>query len=185
MSQLRLNIAMITATIFLFILTLFINEMIFTRFEFARGINWIYLPAGVRLLSTLLFGGAGAVGLLIVSWAVCFFYFFQDDYLRSFMGGILAAAAPYLVYRVAEYLYGLKTNLINLTPKRLLLCVIAYAFASPFLHHIWFFVHGDTQDFLSGFFVMFAGDLFGSLIIVYAMKGLLNFLPSLKLPQQN
>ena len=185
MSQLRLNVAMVMATICLFILTLFINEMIFTRFEFARGINWIYLPAGVRLLSTLLFGGAGAVGLLIVSWAVCFFYFFPEDYLRSFMGGILAAAAPYLVYRIAEYLFGLKANLANLTPKRLLLCIVAYAFASPLFHHLWFFVHGDTKDFFSDFFVMFAGDLFGSLIVVYAIKAALNFLPLLKVPQQN
>ena len=97
MTQLRLNVAMVTATIILFILTLYINELIFNRFEFARGINWVYLPAGVRLLSTLLFGGAGAIGLLIVSWLVCFFYFFPDDVVRSFMGGILAAAAPYMV----------------------------------------------------------------------------------------
>jgi hypothetical protein len=44
-----------------------INEWLFTPFEFARGINWIYLPAGVRLLCTLLFAAAGAIGLLLVS----------------------------------------------------------------------------------------------------------------------
>jgi len=174
MSQFRLNVAMVAATIVLFLMTLSLNEMIFTRLEFARGINWIYLPAGVRLLSTLLFGGAGAVGLLIVSWLVCFFYFFPDDYVRSFMGGILAAAAPYLVYRLAEYFFGLHASLANLTPKRLLICILGYGFASPFFHHIWFFVHGDTQDFFSDFFVMFVGDLFGSLIVVYAIKGLLS-----------
>ena len=170
MTQLRLNVAMVTATIILFILTLYINELIFNRFEFARGINWVYLPAGVRLLSTLLFGGAGAIGLLIVSWLVCFFYFFPDDVVRSFMGGIIAAAAPYMVYRIAEHFYGLHATLANLTPKRLLVCVAGYAFASPLLHHIWFFLHGDRQDFFSDFFVMFAGDLFGSLIVVYSIK---------------
>ncbi len=97
-SQLKLHSSMIGATILLFLLALAINELLFTRLEFAPGINWIYLPAGVRLLCTLLFAEAGAIGLLLVSWGVCFFYFFPNDPVRSFMGGILASASPYLVY---------------------------------------------------------------------------------------
>jgi hypothetical protein len=98
MSQLRLNLFMVAATMILFAIALAINEAFFTKLEFAAGINWIYLPAGVRLLCTLLFGEAGAIGLLLISWAVCFFYFFPNDPIRSFAGGILASAAPYLVY---------------------------------------------------------------------------------------
>ena len=74
-----------------FVAMLAANEWLFTRLEFVPGINWIYLPAGMRLLCVLLFGNAGAIGLLLVSWLVCFFYFFPDDYLRSFMGGVLAS----------------------------------------------------------------------------------------------
>jgi hypothetical protein len=177
MSQLRINVMMVVVTNILFVLMLIVNEWLFTRWEFTHGINWIYLPAGMRLLCTLLFGGAGAIGLLSVSWAVCFFYFFPDDYLRSFMGGILAAAAPYLVYCVAQKAYGLRASLTNLTAKNLLVCIFAYSVASPLLHHIWFFLHGDTANFIQGFFVMFIGDLLGSLIVVYSMKLLLSVVP--------
>jgi len=178
MSQFRLNLSMVVATNIMFILMLVVNEWLFTRWEFARGINWIYLPAGMRLLCILLFGEAGAIGLLIVSWLVCFFYFFPDDFVRSFMGGILAAAAPYLVYRIAQQAYGLRASLTNLTPKRLLVLIVAYSVASPLLHHIWFFLHGDTNQFMEGFFAMFVGDLMGTLIVVYTMKILLSFLPA-------
>lgn len=177
MSKYRLQISMIVATMVFFVLTLIVNEWLFTRLEFARGINWIYLPAGMRLLSTLLFGGAGALGLLLISWIVCFFYFFPDDYLRSFMGGILAAAAPYLAYRIAQHFYGLDASLRNLSPRRLLACVVGYAIASPLLHHVWFALHGDTNDLLRSFAVMAAGDLIGSLIVIYTMKLLLSFVP--------
>lgn len=179
MTQLRLNIYMIVVTVMLFSLMLFLNDLLFTRFEFARGINWIYLPAGMRLLCTLLFGAAGAIGLLIVSWLVCFFYFFPDDFTRSFMGGILAAAAPYLVYRIAQQVYGLRASLTNLTAKRLLICILAYSVASPLLHHIWFALHGDgkPESLISNFLVMFVGDLIGTLIVVYAAKILLSLLP--------
>lgn len=177
MPNLRLQFTMVIATMVIFLLTLAVNECLFTRLEFARGINWIYLPAGTRLLCTLLFGEAGAVGLLLVSWLVCFFYFFPDDYLRAFSGGIVAAAAPYLAYRLAQHYYGLNASLRNLSPKRLLGCVFGYAIASPLLHHLWFAFHGENRDLLESFAVMALGDLTGSLIVIYTMKLLLLFVP--------
>jgi len=124
MTQLRLQATMVIATMLFFVAMLVINEWLFTQFEFARGINWIYLPAGIRLLCTLLFAEAGAIGLLLVSWLVCFFYFFPDDLVRSFVGGILATLAPYLVYCIAQQKYGLHASLTNLTPKRLLVLIV-------------------------------------------------------------
>jgi hypothetical protein len=116
MSQLRLNLAMAGVTCILFLAALAVNELLFRHVEFAPGIAWIYLPAGVRLLSTLLFAEAGAIGLLVVSWLVCFLHFFPNDPVRAFMGGILASAAPYLVYRVMQRHFGLDSNLANLSP---------------------------------------------------------------------
>ena len=170
MSQFRMNTLMVLCTVVLFAATFALNE-IFRPLEFAPGINWVYLPAGMRLLCTLLFGGAGAIGLLIVSWLVSF-YLFPDDLLRAFMGGVLSSLAPYLVYLFAQRLYGLHASLANLTPARLLACIVAYSVASPSLLHLWFWLHGDAHD-LRGWAVMMAGDLAGTLIVVYAAKGLL------------
>jgi hypothetical protein len=182
MTQLRFQVAMVATTMLAFVAMLVANEWLFTRLEFVPGINWIYLPAGMRLLCVLLFGDAGAIGLLLVSWLVCFFYFFPDDYLRSFMGGVLAAAAPYLANRLAQQVFGLRASLTNLSPGRLLVCIVLYSIASPLLHHIWFAVHGGTEDLVHSFIVMFVGDLNGTLIVVYAMKALLTLVP--RLPRQ-
>jgi hypothetical protein len=178
MSQVRFQAAMVGATMLAFVAMLAANEWLFTRLEFVPGINWVYLPAGMRLLCVLLFANAGALGLLLVSWLVCFFHFFPDDYLRSFMGGVLAAAAPWIANRLAQQAFGLRASLTNLSPGRLLACILLYSLASPLLHHIWFAVHGDSKDLLHGFVVMFVGDLTGTLIVVYAMKGLLSLLPA-------
>jgi hypothetical protein len=176
-TQLRLQALMVAATMVLFVAMLAINEWLFTRFEFARGINWIYLPAGIRLLSTLLFAEAGALGLLLVSWLVCFFYFFPDDPVRSFAGGILAALGPYLVYRGAQHRYGLHASLATLTPKRLLILIVAYSVASPLLMHLWFALQGK-EGLLQGFLVMFIGDLSGTLLVIYTAKAALSFIPT-------
>lgn len=177
MSQLRLYLFMMVTTIALFLATLALNELLFANSEFVRGINWIYLPAGVRLLCTLLFGGAGAVGLLLVSWGVSFFHFFPDDLLRAFMGGILASAAPYLVYRLMQRHWGLQASLGNLTTRRLLLCSALFALASPALHHLWFAFADPDRDLLPGFIAMATGDFTGTLLVLYIAKFILARMP--------
>lgn len=176
MGPLRTQISSVVATILLFTSMLALNEWLFKRLEFTPGINWVYLPAGMRLLCTLLFAEAGAVGLLLVSWGVSFLWFFPHDASRAFVGGIVAALAPYLVYRMAKHVWGLHPLLTNLTPARLLVLSVAYAVASPLLHHAWFALQG-ADGLLEGFFVMFVGDLVGTLIVIYAMKVLLALLP--------
>ncbi|MDR5853495.1 hypothetical protein P9239_16635 [Caballeronia sp. LZ062] len=176
MSNLRLHVVSVVGTAAVFVLSLWLNERVFAHTEFVRGVNWIYLPSGVRLLSTLLLGGDGALGLLIASWLVDFFYFFPQDPVRSFAGGIIATVAPYAVYRLAREWYGLKASLANLTANRLLILALAYSIANPLLHHIWFALRGDTQNIVERFLVMVAGDLAGALIVLYAAKAVLAIL---------
>lgn len=176
-SSLKLHASMVVGSAILFFLVFLANEWLFNsaQFEVVRGMNWIYLPAGMRLLCTLLFGGAGAIGVLISSWITCVFYFFPDDPLRSFVGGIASAAAPYLVYKMAQRLYGLQASLTNLNPRRLLVLSMAYSVANPSLHHLWLLLHGDPVT--SAYFVMVTGDFLGTLAVIYGVKLVLSFFP--------
>jgi hypothetical protein len=173
MNQFKFQLAMVGATVALFLAALVANELLFTRLEFGAGVNWIYLPAGVRLLCTLLFAEAGAVGLLLVSWLVCFVYFFPHDPVRAFAGGILASAAPYGVYLFARHVYGLKASLTNLSPMRLLQCALMFSVASPALHHLWFAFYEHKPHLAESFVAMVTGDLSGTLIVLYGARWLL------------
>ena len=46
------------------------NDWLFSSFELHSGANWIYLPAGLRLLCTLLLGIEGAIGIFIAALAI-------------------------------------------------------------------------------------------------------------------
>jgi hypothetical protein len=177
MSSLRLHFWSITGTLIAFLVSLWINQEVFTHTSFVRGINWIFLPSGVRLLSTLLVGFDGFVGLLVGGLLMDFFYWFPHDPVRAIAGAVLGSLAPYLVYRLALERYDLKASLTNLTPKRLLILAVAYSVANPFLHHIWFALQGNTENIGESFIMMFVGDLTGALIMLYAMKGILALLP--------
>jgi uncharacterized MnhB-related membrane protein len=177
MSSLRLHFWSITGTVVAFLVSLWINQAVFTDTSFVRGINWIYLPSGIRLLSTLLVGVDGFIGLLVAGLLVDFLYWFPHDPVRAIAGAILGSLAPYLVYRLALERYDLRASLTNLTPKRLLILAVAYSIANPLLHHIWFALQGDTHNFIESFVMMFAGDLLGALIMLYVIKGILSLLP--------
>ncbi|WP_087049625.1 hypothetical protein [Caballeronia ptereochthonis] len=183
MSSFQLRLCSVVGTALVFIASLWVNQEVFVHSEFVRGVNWVYLPAGIRLLSTLLLGADGALGLLLASWIVDFFYFFPSDPVRSFVGGIIATAAPYAVYRLAREIYGLNASLSNLTAGRLMMLTVAYAIAGPLLHHIWFYLQGDTENIASRFVAMFVGDLAGTVIVIYTLKVALHFLPVPRRPE--
>jgi len=170
MTSLRQNLSMILATMIMFCAALLINEMLFMQLEFAEGINWIYLPAGVRLLATLLFAEAGAIGLLLVSWLYCFLILFPHEPMRAFAGGILASAAPYLVYLGAKRWLDLQGSLANLAAWQVLVCAVAYSLASPLLHHIWFALYEGRTHLLDSFAVMALGDFAGTVLLLFFTK---------------
>ena len=172
MRHLQLKFALVAGTATLFLATILLNELLFTHLEFAPGINMIYLPAGVRLLSVLLFAEAGAIGLLLASWGICFFYLFPDDPVRSFIGGILSALAPFLAYRVL-LASGIGASLRGMSGQRLFCFALLFSVMSPAMHHAWFALMGG-QDLWKGFIVMFTGDLAGTLIVLYGAKLALN-----------
>ncbi|MGB3289887.1 MAG: hypothetical protein WBA83_11470 [Burkholderiaceae bacterium] len=125
-----------------YLLLLALNELAFTHSEYVRGINWIYLPAGARLLCTLLFGAAGALGILIASWLATIYYYFPDDFIRAAAGSAISAGSPYLAYLLARRFFSLRDSLSNLTPKRLLICAVACAAVNTLLHQLWFLFRG-------------------------------------------
>jgi hypothetical protein len=172
MRHLQLKFALVAGTATLFLATILLNELLFTHLEFAPGINMIYLPAGVRLLSVLLFAEAGAIGLLLASWGICFFYLFPDDPMRSFIGGILSALAPFLAYRVL-LASGIGASLRGMSGQRLFCFALLFSVMSPAMHHAWFALMGG-QDLWRGFIVMFTGDLAGTLIVLYGARLALN-----------
>lgn len=175
----RLHLSMVLATFVTFLLMVGANELLFRASEHVPGINWVYLPAGVRMVATLLFGLSGAIGLLLSAWCVNFWFLFPDDFARAFLGGVIAAVAPYIVYVMARRFFGLQGSLVNLTPGKLLICIVAYSIASPLLHHVWFHLRNPDAHEWSDFLVMATGDFLGSVIVFYVLKLVLNrFMPA-------
>lgn len=145
-----------------------LNTLLFSSLELHQGANWVFLPAGLRLLCTLLLGGEGAIGLLLASYVLAL-SMTNFDPITTIVTPLISAGAPYLIYRLA-LARGLPVTLENLTAASLGVLILLYAITSSLLHSVWFAISGVSQSFLSSFTAMLIGDLIGTIIIIYMIK---------------
>lgn len=146
-----------------------LNDWLFTSLQFHTGAHWIYLPAGLRLLCTLLMGAEGAIGLFIGSLLIFITTDPNMDPITLLVAAVISAGIPYIIYRAALS-YGMPSSLENLSVTSLFVLVFAYALMTASAHSIWFWLQGISDNFLGTLSAMFIGDLSGTLIVIYSIK---------------
>lgn len=166
------QVGYVVITILAFLALNWVNELAFLRFEHSTGVNWVFLPAGVRLLATLFFGFAGFVGLLLASLYLNFHHFAFQDEVRAVAGAVAAAGGPYLAYLFAKHWFDLGPRLKNLTARRLLVTGLLCGLMSPVFHHALVWVHTGLVDW-TALLAMITGDIVGVLIVLTIAKGLI------------
>lgn len=159
-------------TILAFLGLNWVNELLFIQFEQSSGINWVFLPAGIRLLATLLFGFAGFVGLLLAGFYLNFHHFAFQDEARAVYGAFAGAGGPYLAYLFAKHWFDLGPRLGNLTARRLLFTGVLCGIMSPVFHHAFIWVQTGRVDW-AALTAMITGDIVGILIVLAIAKSLL------------
>ena len=145
-----------------------LNAWLFKAFELHSGANWVFLPAGLRLMCTLVFGIDGAIGLMVAELLLMH----QNpgiDPVTGIVNGLISAGAPFLIYRAALR-GGMPASLEKLSASRLSALALVYALANSSLFSFWFTVRGGFPYFVQNWITMFIGDLLGTLIMIYALK---------------
>jgi hypothetical protein len=157
---------------FLVYATLFyLNALLTSHLDYALGVSWIYLPAGLRLLLTLIFGLSGAVGIAIASFLIFYFDTFPSELTTCIGVGLISGFAPYLARIFVMSNMSISPDLSDLSLPKLTACILIYALLSAGLHQWWFAVRGlNESGGLNHFFVMFLGDIFGAVLLIALIK---------------
>jgi hypothetical protein len=162
----------IAVTMLVFLALNRLNELLFIHFEHSSGINWVFMPAGIRLLATLLFGFAGFEGLLLAGFYLNFQHFDFHTDARAWSGAVAGALGPYLAYLFAKHWFNLGPRLQGLTMPRLLFTSVLCGLMSPISHHAFMWVETGVVDW-HGLGVMIIGDSIGIVIVLAIAKGLI------------
>jgi hypothetical protein len=164
-----LSPALISIAAILYAASFLINSYVMGSFSFSLGVSWVFLPAGLRLLLTLLLDKNGALGIAIASIAISLGFYFEDPVL-GIGAGIISGLAPYIATLLVFSDKDSNRDLSQLDAKQLLNCVFVFSVVSPLMHQAWFSLNNKDGLFFEHLGVMIIGDLIGTLIVIYLAK---------------
>jgi hypothetical protein len=72
------------------------NIFIFSMLSYSTSVEWIYLPSGLALIFVLLFGGLGAVAIVLAAVPINYFHYFNNDILSALGSGLISGFSPWL-----------------------------------------------------------------------------------------
>ena len=148
----------------------YFNQFITTPLEETKGVNWIFLPAGIRIFITLIFNYSGAIGLAAASLLINYIGFYELDLISTLGIALICGVAPLLGRHFVIHNLNVQTDLSNISMKQLLIIIIAYSLLSSGLHQIWFSTRGLDSGSWNHFIAMFCGDVAGSILFIAVIK---------------
>ena len=147
----------------------YLNDVLFRRLEFTPGVNWIFLPSGLRLSLVLIFLGWGALGIALASIAISF-WGYESSLLHACITGGISGLAPWVARRLSLDWLKMDPDIQHLHPKQLIQLALIFSITSPVLHQLWFSWSGASTHFLQDTLVMITGDLLGTLFILFGLR---------------
>lgn len=161
--------ALLTAALWIGLFDL--NAWAFSSLGWTRTINWVFLPAGLRLLGILLWDWPGAIGLWLgaIATGIPLFGFQSPRWLPA---ATVSAAAPWIAVALSRRWFHLPPTLQGLTASSLLKLSVVSAAMSVAMHSALFWLWGQ-RNIIHDVAAMLVGDLAGTLIVLYCARALL------------
>ncbi|PUE21884.1 hypothetical protein B9Z38_01190 [Limnohabitans sp. MMS-10A-160] len=154
-----------------------LNELIFSALEHSQGVNWIFLPAGFRVLLVLGMGLPGCLGIFLGTLYLDHAHLLHGHAMLIFLTGIVSGFTPWVVMKTMSHRGLLSADLKNLTYQQLLNFTLFYAAANAVLHQLlWALINVHSHQMMVELWPMFVVDLLGALLMLYAFKGLVNLI---------
>lgn len=147
------------------------NDWVFSIFEHSKGINWVFLPAGFRLILVLLLGLPGAVGLMLGSWFIDWELIQGANPWMGFLNGVAGGLTPWLVMKLLHQRRWLSDQLHSLNAAQLLNLILISSAATAVAHQlIWWLLDRPNNNIWLDVWPMFIGNVLGALLMLYSFK---------------
>lgn len=147
------------------------NDWIFSAFQYSDGINWIFLPAGFRVILVLTMGLPGALGLMMGSWFIDNAAMAGTTWFFPFINGVVSGLTPWLVMKYLMRLGWVAPQLGQMTAPMLLQMTIIFSAASAMSDQlVWWSLEKPNANIWVDVWPMFVGNALGALLMLYGMK---------------
>jgi len=152
-----------------------LNEWLFLIFEHSKGINWVFLPAGFRVILVLVLGLPGALGLMLGTWYIDLELIQGQGTFLGLMNGVSGGLTPWFVMKYMHKQKWLGQQLQQLNATQLLNLTLVSSAASALSHQlVWLMLERPNLNIWVDVWPMFFGDVMGALLMLYSFKFLLD-----------
>ena len=142
-----------------------LNAVLFAHLEHSNRAHWIFLPAAVRVLSVLLFQGAGAGGLMLGA-----FFTLPHHGLASLATDLLISAssaiAPLVSVVICRRWIGIAADLSGLRGLHIVAVSVLSAATNAVGLNIALAAAGQLRGDMEQVATVFVGDMLGSAIVL-------------------
>lgn len=143
-----------------------LNFVLFDSLKFSQGVNWVFIPSGLRLLLVLVLLYSGSVGIAIASCLINYMIGLDDQHLFNIGTAIISGFAPLIARQICLELLHVAPSLSNLNSKTLFQLSVVFSLISALLHQVWFYWNSVTEDFIESSLVMAIGDWVGTVLVL-------------------
>lgn len=151
--------------------------------EYRHGVNWVFLPAGFRVILVLVMGIPASMGIMLGTWFIDRSAFETAQYTISLLNGVVSGFTPWVIMKALEKRGKFGPQLQQLTSTQLLNFTLIYAASNALVHQLcWWLMDHTSVNPLVDIWPMFIGDAIGALFMLYAFKGLLAMFKPPKAP---
>ena len=168
---------LISISALLFIAFFDVNAWVFANLEYRQGVNWIFLPAGFRIILVLTMGLPASTGIMLGTWFLDRATLGTEHAILILLNGVVSGFTPWLIMKALEKSGKLSPQLQQFSSAQLLNFTLIYAAGNAVLHQLgwWLLDHASINPWVD-IWPMFIGDVLGALIMLYAFKGVLSLL---------
>ena len=165
-----ISLPIMVVSALLYAVLFFANDWITQYLEAAPGVNWIYLPAGLRLFLVLIFGLSGALGIVISSVLITLYRDMGDAYLSIIGIGLISGLSPLLARYLTIRNLKISPDLSNLNLPIIAACIVIFALISSSLHQLWFWLMDIPSGSFPNTIVMITGNILGAVLLIALIK---------------
>lgn len=155
------------------------NAAIFEGLALNDHANLIFLPAALRVIFPMVFGGSGICGLIVGSY-LAFPHDNDASTIHDIVLAVLSGTTTLPGIALFRCFFNVRTDLANLRPHHLVALALLCGLANALILNLYLHLSEGVLQPIRQVATIFVGDLVGTLVMLYLTAITLSFLMSRK-----
>lgn len=142
------------------------NSYAFESFALTEYVNWIFLPAALRMVSVMIAGYAGACGLFLGA-LITNNPIFGVNFSEAIVLSLLSAIGPLVAFTIVVRKFGIGGNLDGLKWWHLFVFAVVGSLCNVIPTQGYLYFLGHVREIYSATGIMLVGDLVGTTALLF------------------